>query len=336
VIKKILIKNFQTHERRRIDLSPTITTIVGKSDVGKSAIYRAIRWIATGLPKGNDFIRWGEKNASVALEVDGHKVIRKKGISNLYKLDGEEYKALRTDVPEEVKSILNLDTINFQSQHDAPFWFSETAGEISRQLNAIVNLSLIDTSIKKAISKSRENKTLTTYLATQVEENKKDVEVLGFVLPLQELLKKLEKATAKEEKLSLKRDTLEIDFNQALRKKKAIKELQPILNKEKPLQDSFEKAESLETKANDLSNLIWRIEENEEVLGLPIPSVDKLNETMFNIESLRKRMHEIKTTIVTYETKKTNLERESSILIQLEKQLTDEFKGRCPLCGNPV
>ena len=336
MIKKILIKNFQTHERRRIDLSPTITTIVGKSDVGKSAIYRAIRWIATGLPKGNDFIRWGEKNASVALEVDGHKVIRKKGTSNLYKLDEEEYKALRTDVPDEVGRILNLDTINFQSQHDAPFWFSETAGEISRQLNAIVNLSLIDTSIKKAISKSRETKTLITYLETQIEGNKKDVEVLGSVLPLQELLKKLEKAVAKEEKLSLKRDTLEIDFNQALRKKKIIKELRPILDKEKLLQEAFIKQFTLQSDVDFLRNIIHRAKKFEEILGFPIPSVDKLKETMFDIEEARKNIHEIETIIITYESRKKQYEDLSDSLKEIETQLKTEFKGRCPLCGNPV
>jgi DNA repair exonuclease SbcCD ATPase subunit len=39
---------------------------------------------------------------------------------------------------------LQLDELNIQHQHDAPLWLSESAGQVAKNLNEIVNLDLID------------------------------------------------------------------------------------------------------------------------------------------------------------------------------------------------
>ena len=58
--------------------------------------------------------------------------------------DGIEYKAIKTDVPEDIDKIFNINSNNIQQQFDNIFWFSETAGEVGRNLNSIVNLDIID------------------------------------------------------------------------------------------------------------------------------------------------------------------------------------------------
>ena len=40
--------------------------------------------------------------------------------------------------------------ICWQGQHDSSFWFAASAGEVSRQLNAIVDLAIIDTTLTNA------------------------------------------------------------------------------------------------------------------------------------------------------------------------------------------
>lgn len=336
MLRKLLIKNFQTHQKLQIDLSPTITTIVGKSDVGKSAIYRAIRWIATGLPKGNHFIRWGEKTASVILEVDNHKVIRRKGSSNIYKLDGKEFKALRTDVPEDIKQTLNLAPINFQSQHDSPFWFAESAGEISRQLNAIVDLSLIDTSIKKAIGKTRENKTVISYLETQVENAKKDVEQFGSLDSLRELLGRLEEAVTKESHISSERDSLQTLFKQALNRRKTYKALQPVVEKRESLIASWQKALDLQIEVGRLGNEIDLAEEYEKVIRVPVPSTEKLTQVVSEALDLELEVNGIQGLVTSLMARLERYKAWTDALNALEKQIATEFKGRCPLCGNPA
>jgi DNA repair exonuclease SbcCD ATPase subunit len=144
MIRWLHISNFQRHKRLRIKLDPHITTIVGPSDVGKSSVLRAVRWALLNEPRGAAFQRHGSKHVSAELRIDKHIVKRSKGKRNTYRLDGRRFHAFGNGVPQEVAQLLNVSELNFQGQHDSPFWFSKTAGEVSKQLNAIVDLAEID------------------------------------------------------------------------------------------------------------------------------------------------------------------------------------------------
>jgi len=149
MIESLKIQNFQRHSKLRIDFDPGVTSIVGASDAGKSSIIRALRWAATNQPNGEAFIRDGSKGCTVQLTADGKTVTRRRGgTKNEYKLGEKEYKAFGATVPEEIAKTLNVADINFQSQHDAAFWLSETPGEVSRQLNAVVDLGIIDDALR--------------------------------------------------------------------------------------------------------------------------------------------------------------------------------------------
>lgn len=149
MFKKIKIINFQVHQEKEIHFAPGITTIKGATDSGKSSIIRALRWVCLNDFAGEEFIREGASQAAVSVQVDSSIIRRRKGKGgNLYKLDKAVFKAFgRGSVPQEIESFLQIDEMNFQAQHDSPFWFSESAGEVSRQLNRIVDLSVIDTSL---------------------------------------------------------------------------------------------------------------------------------------------------------------------------------------------
>jgi exonuclease SbcC len=160
MIERIQIRNFQKHSKLRVAFDEKITTIVGPSDAGKSSILRAIRWVAFNRPLGDGFIRHGEEACSVKLWVDGRKVERQKTKGkNVYSIDGKMLSAVGTDVPEEIQRLLNLTSENFQGQHDAPFWFSLTAGEVAKRLNVIVDLEVIDRSATWLASRLRKART---------------------------------------------------------------------------------------------------------------------------------------------------------------------------------
>ena len=135
MIESITITNFQAHKKFTLELDPKITVVTGKSDAGKSAIYRALRWLCTNRPSGNEFIRWGTDGTRVKLRVDGRTIIRKRGKGNSYSLDKDSYEAFGSDVPEDIAKLLNLSEVSFQGQFDGPFWFDKTPGEVSRALN---------------------------------------------------------------------------------------------------------------------------------------------------------------------------------------------------------
>ena len=140
MIKKLRIKNFQKHKSIDIEFDDHITSIVGPSDSGKSALIRALKWVITNKPNGMEFIREGSKKCSVRIETDNHKITRSRGTENTYHLDKEVFHAFGNNVPKEIIDSLRMDEINFQGQHVSPCWLNESAGQVSRNLNQIVNL----------------------------------------------------------------------------------------------------------------------------------------------------------------------------------------------------
>ena len=155
LIRALRIRDFQAHKNRTIELDERITTIVGPSDIGKSVIVRALRWVCRNQPQGSEFIREGKKTATVRIEVDNQTIERSRGAANSYKLNDRVYSSFGSSVPDPINDILRVGDINFQNQHDAAFWFSLSAGEVSRQLNAIVDLGVIDESLAAALKRVR-------------------------------------------------------------------------------------------------------------------------------------------------------------------------------------
>jgi hypothetical protein len=81
--------------------------------------------------------------------VDGKEIERTKSASNnTYSIDGTDLRAFGQGVPDAVAAVLNVDDINFQDQLDPPYWLTLTSGEVSRQLNALIDLSIIDETMK--------------------------------------------------------------------------------------------------------------------------------------------------------------------------------------------
>lgn len=155
MIEKVELLNFQAHRKLVIDLAP-ITSIVGPSDVGKSSIIRALYWLAFNRPAGTSYRRHNTSTMSVSVTVDGIKVKRVRGKSNRYVVAGEKLQAFATGVPPQVSNALQLQSTNFQLQHDAPFWFSETSGQVSKELNKIASLEDMDRIMSYLSSKLRQ------------------------------------------------------------------------------------------------------------------------------------------------------------------------------------
>ena len=99
MIESLSITNFQRHERLDIDFDK-ITTIVGTSDIGKSAIIRAMRWVVMNRPIGTTFMRRGAKSTSVTMKVDGTEVSRIRGKDGkVYKVNDDTFRAFGADMP---------------------------------------------------------------------------------------------------------------------------------------------------------------------------------------------------------------------------------------------
>ena len=153
MIKSVHIKNFQRHTDSTLEFSPGFNVITGTSNHGKSSIVRALRWAILNKPSSG-FKNWYSKNNDsmfVKVEFDNGWVKRyKKGIENSYsgQENGKEVfhlKALRTDVPDEIKSITRMNEINIQGQYEKFYFLHDiTPGQIGKKISETVDLEIID------------------------------------------------------------------------------------------------------------------------------------------------------------------------------------------------
>ena len=157
MLEALKIKNFQAHRKLTVRFDQ-ITTFVGSGDVGKSSVVRALKWLTTNRPSGNTFITHGESQCVVKGKFEDVTVTRRRGRTNEYAIDDHVYKAVTTTVPEDVQSITGINPgapVQLQEQHDAPFWLSLTSGQLAKELNVLVDLTLIDNISTHLISEQR-------------------------------------------------------------------------------------------------------------------------------------------------------------------------------------
>jgi len=182
MLEELYLKNFQKHKSRRIPLNQPVTTLVGRTESGKSAIIRALWWLTWNRPLHDGFIRQGSPYALATLRIDGHTITRRKGKKgNEYLLDGQVFKAIRGDVPDAIAQILNVGAVNYNRQHDSPWWFDLTAGEVSKELNAIVNLGSIDRTASALATELRTAKATVTVTTNRLAQAETRQQALGWV-----------------------------------------------------------------------------------------------------------------------------------------------------------
>lgn len=185
-LNRVRLRNFQCHKKTEVKFDD-VTTIIGSTDKGKSAIIRALRWLFLNEPNGTHFIRNGSTRAWVeGLFGDfAVKRIRSKK-ENEYDTDVGTFKALAGKVPEELQAIFNVSELNFQRQHDPPFWFTDSGGARAKKLNAIVNLEVIDKTVDRANKEVRSLSTELGFVSTRLETAQADADSLAWVADMQE------------------------------------------------------------------------------------------------------------------------------------------------------
>lgn len=194
-LERLVLKNFQVHKDLEIEFAPGVTTLVGPTDQGKSTIIRALVWLYFNQPSGEEFITHGESDCSVTLTTDQHTIERFRGPGgNGYRLDGKEFRALGQGVvPEDIRRVLLVSETNVQSQLDPPFWFTLPPGQVAKELNTVVDLSLIDESLDKIAREVRAVKAEVDLTSQRLESARQKRRELEWVEEMAIDLHKLQK-----------------------------------------------------------------------------------------------------------------------------------------------
>lgn len=339
MLKKLTLSNFQCHREFTLPLHPQATVLVGQSDKGKSAVLRAFRWLVTNRPTGDSFISHGEDTATVTLEVDGRAIVRRRGPGvNSYSLDGKEYKAFGSDVPIDIANLLNLGEENFQGQHSDPFWFLRTAGEVSKELNKIVNLDLIDKTLANVATYQRSAKATTQVSKERLLNARTERDNLEWVnecnlnlCTIEELdctRVQYEKQGRRLNEIATQGQTLTNTVETCLRAE---------INGAKGLQIGSTLQE-VSTQVDQLDGLLYKVIQFQTVLDKLIPTkpIERLEairaqhtKARFNATALRDQITRLETSLE----EAAKCEKNYQTAHREWKDLTGDS---CPLCGQPT
>lgn len=207
MLESIHLKDFQSHVDTTIELDPLFNIICGASGTGKSAIIRALKYLAFNNAGTGEVRCPDAKSYVIDVKVNKHTITREKGESvNSYTVDGNTFIDVNRDVPPSVANALNikqvpLDTtfdlvIQFADQMDAPFMLSEKDSIKMKFLNILSGTNAVDLAAKEATQLVKENTKIskeTTERLKVLQEQKKQLE--AELLKVKNINKYLKKKT---------------------------------------------------------------------------------------------------------------------------------------------
>ena len=161
----ITVKNYQRHANSTLEIGPGVTSLIGKSDHGKTSIVRAIGWFRFDRPLGNNFVRKGQNKVVVSIDDVSHVKDKSK---NYYLLNEEPVETKKA------QELCGLDSVNIQEQLDQPFLLKASPGEVARQLALLIDLEkpqVILKDLKSKGTKLSSSRTALISLKTNLEEN---------------------------------------------------------------------------------------------------------------------------------------------------------------------
>ena len=347
MIQEIQIQNFQSHKDTTLKLNPGVNIITGSSDCGKSVVIRALRWLVYNKPRGDAFrSTWGGKT-SVQVKLDKDvTLIREKDKENRYEIinKGESsiFKALGTEIPQEVTSIVNMDEINLQQQFDSPFLLSRTPGEVALHFNRIAKLSQINTSTKQIQSWIKK-------IGQKISSDEEDLLKLQTNLLTYDYLPELEKGIFSWEKwenevevinheqvslqtLKNQLQTLILDITE----KQKITQAETLLN---TISTHYQQRKQIKAQEHIIKKLVDDVNGAEyKIIHLQkgikaeelINKLLKVFENQKQVDTVYSNLETIFDNLKDNERKINNIEIE---LKKMEEQWKYEFPDVCPLCG---
>lgn len=355
MLKFLEISNFESHKNTKIAFTPGVNVIVGQSESGKSAILRAINWVVFNRPSGDAFrSHWGG-STTVKIETDDALITRTKSSKDnkytLQYLDDDkptEFKAIGTNVPEQITKALEIHPINIQTQFAGHFLLPPVSpGEVAKQINQFVDLEVIDKSTSNSNSALREFKRSISNLNDQVRTQKAEIEEKYSKLDdANEFLSSLEKIELRSSKLHeglLNLETIVVDlcgFNdeiynyveitQAEQELITIEEVSKIVSKEdltlKELKDIVYQSEEVFNKLNAI-----RKKTNENALNILNKISITKNEDYKQIQNLKEIIKVC--AYINNEITSLNIQMDAT-----EKEFRKHMPigSECPLCGQYI
>jgi len=353
MFKNIQVRNYQSLKFIDVELG-ALTIVVGASDSGKSAFFRAINTLVSNQ-RGSDFITHGEKLCTITAELTQGKIELGRGSGtkdNYYEITDEngprKFTKLSGTVPEEVSDFLKIhpkDPINFASQFDKPYLLDSKEygpSEVARILGALTNVNIL---FEGARESSRQKNETNATLKIRVEDFNTTESKLETYDSLEEDIKKVEEAEILVE--DAKRSTEML--NKLVRAVREIEEaeetlesLQDILSVEIPsVSDITSQVSLLQT----LTTVIESIQKDEnliqslqQILSNDVADISTIEKQVAELNKLQALINSIAEDEATITSNDITLISLNTEIEEIDNEYHDILvkEGMCPTCGQKI
>lgn len=299
-IKKVELHNFQSHEFTEMEFDRGLNVILGNSDVGKTAILRAIKWALYNEPKGDYFIRQGEKDVSCKVTFSNGVIVErlKTPSKNSYFLvdaSGNEmrFEGFGIDVPKEITDVTNMykvsldnsnnkTILNIAEQLDGPFLLNDQASLRASAIGRLIGVNYVDDALRTVVRDNKRTNQEIVELIKNKEDLKKQLDEFSYI---KEYKEKFEKITRIRNKIKTLQDRLELisKIKENLDKNRI--ELEDVSN----LVEKFKSLNQLEIIIPNLENSLLKKNNFENYLNKILKThreIDLINNNLNKLKSL--------------------------------------------------
>lgn len=353
MLDHLFVKNFQSHKEALVEFVPGVNAIIGDPNSGKSALLRALQWIATNRPLGDSFIRRGEDESRAQLVLrrgnDLTAVTRVRGKStNTYSLvDGSkdtEYTAFGNSPPDDILQELNLSELNYQPQLAPYFLVFESPGAVAQYIRAATGLEDVKEVLDILARKGRQAQGTVRDRQADLEAVEKDLSVVSRIdtSRLETLITSAQVIQAESEAHAQKIQTLSTTVTQ-------LQEVRSgrIVLPEARLQEIADEVVALSSELNQISSTLTTLETiigglcevRETAVQLP-DTLDTLFTARMNLEAEYNGLEQQIVDLGSVVSDLVTVRSEGASLVSSIQDAEQEVKGlrvqlsTCPSCGS--
>ncbi|VVB50692.1 AAA ATPase domain protein [uncultured archaeon] len=267
---KLTLKNFQSISDAEVEIGP-LTVLVGQSDVGKSAVIRAL-YLLHRNQGGLELVKHGKSKLEVTQYLDSGlrvAITKGKGVNNYFS-GSSTYCKVGRDVPDEVSRnlrtpelVLDKDQsldLNFCRQFDTPFLLSDSTTVITKAVSSLSGINIVYAAIREGNSEYQKSKTKAEVLQGNVSDLLKyetlSKEVDALLETVREI-KALQSSIEDEKKRVIYYKTL-LDGMESLQAREA--DLAPFEFKLQEVLSLWKDGQGLQTKKSSLEVLLDRMQ----------------------------------------------------------------------------
>jgi exonuclease SbcC len=269
-IRELLISNFQSHEKTKIEFVDGFNAIIGPTGSGKSAALRSIDWILFNKAPDSNFIMIGEETCEgTVVMASGKKITRgrnkKENYYILTKADGTQMPQLTGFGDGPVEEVMNFHGIKpihigkndvfitFHGQHDQPFFLMENPADKAKVIGSLAKTDVVDVTISTLAADTKREQTRLSDIKKQIKEQD---ELLESFANLDAMAKDLEDAQEKvtiiqnnEHLIRRADDSADNLLDLVFKYKKAKR----VINRKDSIERAFDLLEKMKVKAQRIS-----------------------------------------------------------------------------------